>query len=272
MQLMNSIQRFKNITILLFIILLLSSCVSRLIRPTLTGTIVDFEGNPIENCSVGSVKTDKDGYFELVEIRKNRFYFTELFKMEAPPIFISEPIHKDGYIDEKIEIFHKYGGGLPKGATWNLDSIHLMKSSFDEYSKLLQNSWLAVDMPDENTLYLLRNNFKKRCKTKKCNTISNKLDTNITKSPQNSNVTRIHLKLKENGQMDIVKIIHYRNISSTNPNFKENDTLRTQGKWFLNSGYLRLSSNLEEIEGTYHISPAENVGYQYVVLRRFKNR
>lgn len=59
MQLMNSIQRFKNITILLFIILLLSSCVSRLIRPTLTGTIVDFEGNPIENCSVGSVKTDK---------------------------------------------------------------------------------------------------------------------------------------------------------------------------------------------------------------------
>lgn len=263
---MNIIPRLKNFAVLIIAILMLSSCLSRLIRPSLTGTIVDFDGNPIENCTVGSVKTNKDGYFKLSEIRKNRFLISEMMIMEAPPVFISEHVHKDGYEDEKIEIFHKYGGGLPKGTQWNLDSIHLMESSFDDYGKLLQNSWVAVDLADENALYLLRNNFKERCKTQKCNIISNKLYPYITKSSGDTIATTIHLNLKENGQMDVVKILHYGNKSSSAPYFKENDTLRTQGKWLFKSNNLLLSSDLEEIDGNYFVSEAK---YEYVMLGRF---
>lgn len=244
-------------------ILMLHSCVSRLIRPSLTGTIVDFDGNPIENCTVGSVKTDKEGYFKLAEIRKNRFFFTEVFAMEAPPVFVSENIQKDGYEDEHIEIFHKYGGGLPKGTQWNLDSIHLKKSSFDDYAKLLQNSWVAVDVADENALYLLRHNFKERCKTEKCNIISNKIYPYINKSPGDTIATSTHLNLKENGQMDVVKILYYGNKSSLAPDFKANDTLRTQGKWLLDSNHLQLFSDLKELDGIYIVSGIE---YEYVIL------
>lgn len=244
-------------------ILMLSSCVSRLIRPSLTGIIVDFDGNPIENCTVGSVKTDKDGYFKLAEIRKGRFFFTEVFAMEAPPVFVSERIHKEGYEDERIEIFHKYGGGLPKGTQWNLDSIHIMESSFDDYAKLLQNSWIAVDVADENALYLLRYNFKERCKTEKCNIISNKLYPYINKSSGDTTATRIHLNLKENGKMDVVKILYYGNKSSSAPDFKANDTLRTQGKWSFKSNNLLLSSDLKEINGNYLVSEIE---YEYIIL------
>lgn len=267
---MNIIQRLKKLAVLIIAILMLSSCISRLIRPSLTGTIVGFDGNPIENCTVGSVKTDKDGYFKLAEIRKNRFFFTEVFAMEAPPVFVSENIHREGYEDEKIAIFHKYGGGLPKGTQWSLDSIHLKKSSFDDYAKLLQNSWIAVDVADENALYLLRHNFKERCKTEKCNIISNKIYPYINKLSGDTIATRIHLNLKENGQMNVVKIRHYGNKSSSAPGFKANDTLRTQGKWLFKSNNLLLSSDLEEIDGNYLLSEAEYVGYDYVILRRFE--
>lgn len=264
---MNIIQRLKKLAVLIIAILMLSSCISRLIRPSLTGTIVGFDGNPIENCTVGSVKTDKDGYFKLAEIRKNRFFFTEVFAMEAPPVFVSENIHKDGYEDEKIEIFHKYGGGLPKGTQWNLDTIHLKESSFDDYAKLLQNSWVAVDIVDENEIYLLRSNFKVLCKTAKCNAISNKLYSYNAKLPQDTIAKRIHMNLMENGQMEVVKILHYGNKSSSSPDFKEDDTLRSQGKWFYKSNNLLLRSDLEEIDGKYIVSEAE---YEYVILGRFE--
>ncbi|SKB91731.1 hypothetical protein SAMN05660841_03076 [Sphingobacterium nematocida] len=267
---MNTVPILRNFVVLIIAILLLSSCVSRLIRPSLIGTIVDFDGNPVENCTVGSAKTDKYGYFKLAEIRKNRFFFTEVFAMEAPSIFVSEHIHKDGYKDEKIEIFHKYGGGLPKGTQWSLDSIHIMESSFDDYAKLLQNSWIAVDVSDENALYLLRHNFKERCKTKKCNIISNKLYPYINKSSGDTMAISTHLNLKENGQMDVVKIRHYGYKSSSAPDFKANDTLRTWGKWSFKSNNLLLSSDFKEINGNYLVSEAEYVGYNYIILRRFE--
>jgi hypothetical protein len=102
------------------------------------GVIVDFDGNPIQNCTVGSGKTDMNVHFELPEIRKNTF-LTELFVMEAPPVFVSENIHKNGYEDKEIQIFDRYGGGAPKGTRRNLDTIYLKETSY----KLLQHSWMV---------------------------------------------------------------------------------------------------------------------------------
>jgi hypothetical protein len=252
----------KNFLVLFFVFFSLSSCVSRLVRPSLTGVIVDFNGNPIQNCTVGSGKTDLNGHFELPEIRKNRF-LTELFVMEAPPVFVSENIHRNGYWDKEIQIFDRYGGGAPKGTQWNLDTVYLKETSYDDYAKLLQHSWMVAT--NKNTLYLLRTNFKELCKTVKCSSVSGKFHQYASDLPRDLIRKSISLTLKGNGQLETVKILQYDNKSSSDPSVNKNDTLRVVGKWMLNANQIELTNGLKELNGTFIL---DGFDYEYVILTR----
>lgn len=68
------ITQTKRILFILHISILLLSCVSRLGRPELLGTIVDYDKNPVEGCAVGKTLTDKNGKFILPEIRYYEFF------------------------------------------------------------------------------------------------------------------------------------------------------------------------------------------------------
>ena len=259
----------KNYLILFIVLFAFSSCVSRLIRPSLTGAIVDFDGNPIQNCTVGSGKTDINGHFELPEIRMKRFLLSELFVMEAPPVFVSENIHKNGYEDKEIQIFHRYGGGAPKGTQWNLDTIYLKETVYNDYAKLLQHSWMVAANTD--TLYLLRTNFEELCKTVKCNSVSSIFQQYASNLPKDVIRKSINLNLKDNGQLEAVKILQYDNKSNSDPSANKNDTLRVRGKWLLNKNQIELISGLVELNGTFILNEFD---YEYIILTRvpFKNR
>lgn len=52
----------------------LSSCISRLSSPQITGIIVDYDKKPVIGCKVGEAVTDNDGKFFLPEKRYNVLY------------------------------------------------------------------------------------------------------------------------------------------------------------------------------------------------------
>lgn len=70
-----AIIQIKRILFILPISILLLSCVSRLRRPELSGTIMDYDKNPIEGCAVGKTSTDRNGKFSLSELE---YEFLEL--------------------------------------------------------------------------------------------------------------------------------------------------------------------------------------------------
>ena len=58
----------------LLISLLVTSCVTQVLKPKLTGTIVDEQGKPLDSCLVGDAYTDKNGNYELPEITAVRLF------------------------------------------------------------------------------------------------------------------------------------------------------------------------------------------------------
>ncbi|MDO6675013.1 hypothetical protein Q4517_05570 [Tenacibaculum sp. 1_MG-2023] len=116
----------KAIAIAVFIVTL-SSCISRLEQHALYETIANMQKPPIVNCTVGTTKTDSNGYFYLPEKRYNQFLLSELFTMEAPPVAYNIPIKKEGYKTTYISFINTRGGGARKGAIRNLDTICLKK-------------------------------------------------------------------------------------------------------------------------------------------------
>ena len=148
----------------------LQSCISRLRRPEITGIIVDYDKRPIANCKVGDVLTDKNGKFKLPEERYNAFLLTELFVMEAPPLMVLEPIEKVGFEKDAVSIFHKWGGGRPKGAKYKIDTIFLreINQTFDVSALLKNSNWKLGFTKYADTLYLVKDGFKEWCKTDRC--------------------------------------------------------------------------------------------------------
>ena len=88
----------------------LTSCISRLSRPAISGTIVDYNNKPIQGCTIGETVSDAKGKFYLKEIRYNQFLLFEMFQMEAPPLHYEERIEKPGY--QSVDIYgHSTFGG-----------------------------------------------------------------------------------------------------------------------------------------------------------------
>lgn len=105
---------------------LLQSClVSRTRRPKLTGYIFDLENKkPLENCTIGGTFTDSTGYYELEELRYRQFTW---MGFEAPPLRVFEIAEKADYISDTIQAYNKYGGGMRKGAHWDMDTLFLKR-------------------------------------------------------------------------------------------------------------------------------------------------
>ena len=108
----------------------LSAClVSRTERPRLTGYVYDHESKqPIEGCKVGEAITDSRGYYTLKEKRYREF---TLPGFEARPVLVVERVEKEGYTPGIIEGYNPFGGGLRKGAHWEMDTVFLKESPSD---------------------------------------------------------------------------------------------------------------------------------------------
>ncbi|WP_156142752.1 hypothetical protein [Sphingobacterium sp. SYP-B4668] len=139
---------------------LFNSCISRLSRPAITGYIYDYDNKPVANCRVGETQTDENGKFYLKEIRTNRFLLTEIFAMEAPPIFFTLDIEKEGYKSYSTNFFHKYGGGRAKGALDNLDTVYIKRINETILPEnYLYTDWHFAANKDLDTLYGINKNY-----------------------------------------------------------------------------------------------------------------
>lgn len=49
------------------------------------------------------------------------------FQLEAPPLYISEIIRKEGFYIKEIYSFNPRGGGEGEGSKWDLGDIYLKK-------------------------------------------------------------------------------------------------------------------------------------------------
>lgn len=139
----------------------LSSCISRLSRPAITGYIFDYDNRPVPDCKIGETQTDQDGKFYLKEIRSNRFLLTEMLVMEAPPVFFSLDISKDGYQSYSNDFFQRHGGARRKGAVDNLDTIYIKR--LDEVipiEKYLYDDWTFAANRSLDTLYGTNKNYR----------------------------------------------------------------------------------------------------------------
>lgn len=144
-----------------FALLGLSSCISRLNRPAITGYIYDYDNRPIQGCKVGETYTDNNGKFYLKEQRTNRFLLTEMLSMEAPPVFFVLDIEKEGFHSYSKDFFQRHGGGRRKGALDNLDTIYMKRIDetiiADEY---LYTNWDIIANKNLDTLYGVNSNYR----------------------------------------------------------------------------------------------------------------
>ncbi|MBL4746371.1 MAG: hypothetical protein JKY08_08370 [Flavobacteriaceae bacterium] len=255
--------------ILILSTILLSSCISRLGRPSLSGIITDFEGNPIENCSVGEVLTDKNGIFTLSEIRYNQFFLTELFHMEAPPLMVSELINKKNYLTKEIYSFSSFGGGGRKGSKWNLDTIRLKKEDKKPLI-LIKNKWNISTNKKMDTIYFIKSNFHKICKSRKCRAFyfeygqySDNYLNSLGKDNLPKGVIRknINISFNPKNTFKAEKIIQYGNKDGSWSESKPNDTIQINGEWNFNNKKIHLKSEFKELKGTYELTKFD---YEYM--------
>ncbi|WP_316751855.1 hypothetical protein [Pedobacter gandavensis] len=222
-------------------IALLSSCISRLARPAISGVIVDYDKNPVADCRVGETVTDKNGSFYLKELRYNKFLLSEMMIMEAPPLHVDEPIVKAGFVSDAIILHNPRGGGQAKGAKYQIDTIFLKRTNqqFDLAALLVNKDWKLSYTKNADTIYMLRSGFAEWCKTDKCRKFFNDYEA-LTDNYYHSNsknlsagVIKRFIDLKfegdHSGRLQLVK--HYKS-TFEGPN-KESDTLNTRFKWAL---------------------------------------
>ena len=139
----------------------LSSCISRLSRPALSGTVLGYNNQPIPGCKVGEAVTDVNGKFYLKEIRYNAFFLTEMFIMETPPLHVEEIIEKPGYKTVTIAIHETFGGGKRKGAHYAMDTIFLKKNNEVLVAeRLILAKWNFYANKNADTLYATNANFR----------------------------------------------------------------------------------------------------------------
>ena len=249
---------FKTVSLAL-VVLSLSSCISRLGRPNITGVIVDYDKHPIAGCQVGESITAKDGSFSLKEIRYNKFLLSEMMVMEAPPLRVSERIVKEGFEPDEIFIWSTFGGGRRKGAKYQMDTIYLKKvdQQFDLSALLKRSKWELSYTKNADTVYMIRDGFNAWCKTSRCNSIyqdyrSKRDDLKIL--PEGMISREVALQFDADHGAVLQQIQFYKH-TFDGPN-KEPDTLNTQMTWKMSDGNrIRLGkSTLSLLNKTYRLA------------------
>ncbi|RZJ82278.1 MAG: hypothetical protein EOO47_01155 [Flavobacterium sp.] len=257
------------------VMLLLVSCVSRLRRPEITGVIVDYDKNPIPNCKVGEVLTDKNGRFKLVEQRYNAFLLSEILVMEAPPLMVFEQVEKEGFEKDAVSIFNSRGGGQRKGAKMSMDTIFLRKvnQAFDVSALLKNGNWKLGFTKQSDTIYLVKDGFEKWCKTDRCNNFRGKfgaLIDNYHGAGKNlpEGMIRRSIDLKFGNEQSPVKINMICEYISTfdGPN-RRPDTINTSGNYRVlnNSKMILNGGKVKSISGEFNISDVDL--YQMKLIR-----
>lgn len=254
---------------LLFICILLStqSCISRLRRPEITGVIVDYDKNPIANCKVGEVLTDKNGKFKLTEERYNAFFLTEMFAMEAPPLMVMEIVEKDGFVKDVVSMYSSRGGGLRKGAKANIDTIFLRKTNqtFDISALLKNSNWKLGFTKNADTIYLVKEGFEKWCKTDRCSPFYGEfgaLTDNYYSGAKNlpEGMIRRTIDLKFANEQSRVKIKMICQYISTfeGPN-RPPDTVNTKGNYqVLDNSKMKFNAGkIAQLTGKFNITEVD---------------
>ena len=243
----------------------LSSCISRLSRPEITGIVVDYDKKPVKYCKVGETFTDKDGHFTLPERRYNAFLLSEMMVMEAPPLFVFEPIEKEGFEDDVISMSHPFGGGKPKGAKSLMDTIFLKKKNqpFDIQSMLNDSDWKLSYTKNADTIYMVKDGFEKWCKTNRCGEFlrdykmltDNYYYSNAKNLPEGMIKRFIDIKFSKMNAIVTLQQMREYNSTFDGPN-KPSDTLNTSGVWKLKSDRLITLhiDKMKPISGEFKIS------------------
>lgn len=246
---------------------MLSSCISRLRRPEITGVIVDYDKKPIVNCKVGEVLTDMYGRFKLTEERYNTFFLAEMFVMEAPPLMVMEMIEKIGFEKDVISIHSSRGGGQRKGAKYKIDTVFLRKvnQTFD-VSALLENSdWKLGFTKHADTIYLVKDGFREWCKTDRCSPFYSEyqaLTDNYYSGDKNLPEGMIRRSIdinfdREKSPLKIEMICEYRS-TFDGPN-RPPDTTNTKGTFQVlnNAKMIFEAGEIKQISGKYNISEVD---------------
>ncbi|KQN38971.1 hypothetical protein ASE92_06035 [Pedobacter sp. Leaf41] len=263
-------QKFKAHLCLIWlgcILLSFQSCVSRLRRPEITGVIVDYDKNPIANCTVGEALTDKKGRFKLAEERYNAFLLTEIFAMEAPPLMVFEPVEKEGFEKDAVSMYSTRGGGQSKGAKYKIDTIFLRRTNetFD-ISALLKNSdWKLAFNKQADTIYLLKNGFREWCKTDRCSPFYSEYQrlvdnayTGAKNLPEGMIRRMIEVRFDAQKSPFEINMICEYNSTFDGPN-RPPDTTNTKGSYQVlnNTKMLFDAGKLKALTGKYNISDVD---------------
>lgn len=241
----------KKIILLFIVSVLCFSCIKKVMRPKLTGVIVDEFGIPIDNCKVGETFTDKNGRFELPEITRRGF----ISFFGSSPIFISEEISKSGY--EKKLLDAKSGrGGVSVGTVWDMDTISMRKIATDFSVIKLEDIWLAGITKNLDTIFLTKKNQeydegKIDYIADRCNTYSNGYYyLGIDNLPKNVFERHIELDLTTHNLKVRRVLIYGDTITSKKTKY---DTIYSQGEWKQENKRIYFHTNLPEINGVYEV-------------------
>lgn len=255
----------KAAFLLCLVSLSFGSCISRLSRPEITGTIVDYDKKPIKDCKVGETITDNDGHFTLPERRYNAFLLSEMMVMEAPPLFVFEPIEKEGFENDVISMSHPFGGGKPKGAKSPIDTIFLKKKNqqFDVTKMLNNSNWKLAYTKNADTIYMVKDGFDNWCKTDRCGGFlmdykvltDNYFYSSAMNLPEGMIKRFTDIKFSKTNSAIRVQQIRQYNSTFDGPNIPP-DTLKTSGFWKLKRDSL-ITFNIDKmkpISGDFKIS------------------
>lgn len=145
----------------LTLLLVFSSCVSRLARPALSGYIYNYDNQPVVNCKVNETYTDNKGRFELKEIRYRRFLLLEIIALEAPALQYDLSISKQDYESYYHNWIFQHGGAGKKGALNNLDTLYIKRLNEDmRPERFLFSKWKFQASKNLDTLYGYNQDFK----------------------------------------------------------------------------------------------------------------
>lgn len=271
----------KIISIFLVLFLLPFSCITRLSRPQLTGRVVDYQDKPIENCIVGETKTDHNGYFHLPAITRKVFFIPEIFYMEAPPLLVSETVQKQGYQQEQIEMFHRYGGGLSKNTNWQLGDIYLKKNNEKiDFPSYMVGKWKMSLTQSYDTLYLIKEKISEHTyliKNRDYYAGYERYSDNYLRHSGPNNLPKgiirkeILLDVLEH-TINTKTIIQYGDKEGKNnvPQ-KENDTIINSGSWqYISPNNLQFDTNMEELNGVYEILKSDKLFLQLKKITKSK--